>query len=589
MASTAAQACQPLVSVVIPVYNSERYVAATLESVIAQSHRNLEIIIVIDGSTDRSHEICQQFRDKRIRYVVQENRGLAAARNAGMHEAKGEYIGFIDSDDTWHVEKVARHLLHFASDPDLGVSFSYSALMDDQGRALGTYQKEGRDPSFFSDFYTRNVMGNGSNALIRREVFIGRKPGEMAFPAMEGFLTELKRAEDYELWSRIASLTRWKMACVKKPLVNYRINPGGLSSNIDLQRKYHFLAMARIAAYAPDQAEKWRCLAVAHAYWPQARTAASQYAPRIGTTAVKLAFWYDWRSINANHVMICLALLASLVFPEKTYYALQRRAGKVWGKFQVLQMKRDRGSGACASEGESPVPASAQVKKPSAYVRKKAMPNLFFLCHKHRFMYLGISKNASTSLKQHMWWEENEGRLEDQPGAIHRYWGWKPVRGRTIDREDSQQLALYPDYVKFAVYRDPVSRFLSAYHNRLLFPDFAHPFFAGKRLAGMGLDQFIRVTESVLKIENHLHIDEHLRPQAWCYEPVDVDFIVPIEQLDAFLLNQFGIVRRAKTNQTVLPRIPVTEQQRRKIAELYRVDYAIHPNWPPCPESASSE
>lgn len=589
MASTVHKPSQPLVSVVIPVYNTERYVASTLQSVIAQSYKNLEIIVVIDGSTDGSHEICLQFEDERIRYVVQENQGLAAARNAGIRVAKGEFVGFIDSDDAWQPEKVARHLQHFESDPDLGVSFSYSALMDDQGRALGTYQKEGSDPAFFRDFYVRNVMGNGSNALIRMEVFEGRTTDKVTFPALDGFLPELKRAEDYELWSRIAYLTRWKMACLPEPLVNYRINPGGLSANIALQRKYHFLAMAQVAAFAPDQAEKWRCRAVAHTYWHQARTAASQNAPRVGTNAVKLAFWYDWRSISANHVMICLAVVASLVFPENTYYRLQRQAGRLWGKFQVLQMKRGRGKKSRLSKDDPVLPAAALIKKPEAYIRKKAMPNLFFLCHKHRFMYLGISKNASTSLKHYMWREENGGKDESKPGAIHRYWGWKPFKDRAIDRENTKELLRYKDYLKFAVYRDPVSRFLSSYHNKVLYSKNDHPFFSGKRLSGMGLDQFIRVTESILKIDNHLYIDEHIRPQAWCYEPLDVDYIVPIEQLDAFLQKQFGIVRRPKANQTVLPRIQATEQQRQKIAELYQCDYAIKPNWPPCPESAVSQ
>lgn len=587
MAHTELKLRQALVSVVIPVYNTERYVASTLESVIAQSYKNLEIIIVIDGSTDRSHEICQQFKDGRIHYVVQENQGLAAARNAGICEAKGEIIGFVDSDDSWHPDKVDRHLAHFERDPDLGVSFSYSALMDEQGESLGTYQKEGNDPSSFSDFYIRNVMGNGSNALIRRTVFTGLGVGDKTFLPVGGFLPELKRAEDYELWSRIAYQTPWKMACIPEPLVNYRINPAGLSSNISLQRKYHFLAMAQIAGFAPDQAEKWRCRAVAHTYWHQARTAASQHSPRIGTNAVKLALWYEWRSINANHIMICFAVLAALLLPEKPYYALQRRAGRVWGRFQDLKIKWVGGHISGNSSDDEVLPASTLVKKPRAYIRKKAMPNLFFLCHKHRFMYLGISKNASTSLKYHMWREENDGQDVSEPGAIHQFWGWEPAEGRAIDRGDAEELARYKDYLKFTVYRDPVSRFLSAYHNKVLFTDFVHPFFVGKRLGGMGLEQFIRVTESILKIENHLHIDEHMRPQAWCYQASDVDYIVPIEQLDAFLKEKFGIVRRKKANQTVLPRIQATEEQRQKIAELYRCDYAIKPNWPPCPESAS--
>lgn len=571
---------KPLVSVIVPVYNTERYVAETVRSLLAQTYRELEIIIVIDGSTDGSLAICRRFDDPRIRIVEQENRGLAGARNTGIRKARGELVGFLDSDDAWQPDKIECHVAHFASEPALGVSFSYSALMDAGGRPLGTFQKDGRDPSTFADFFVRNVMGNGSNAVLRKAVLDGDDSDPESYPAVHGFREELRRAEDYELWSRIASTTRWKLACLPRPLVRYRINPGGLSAQLHLQRQYHFLAMARIASYAPDEAESLRCRAVAHAYWHQARTAATQHLARVGTKAVKLAVWYDWRTLNMNHVMICLAITAALVLPERPYYAVQRWAGRAWGLFQLLNMRVKRRPG--RRRAPQPVrPAATLVKRPEAYVREKAMPNLFFLCHRHRFMYLGVSKNASTSMKLLMWRAEQDAPGREAPGAIHAWWGFRPTRGRSIDRDDRPQIAEYPGYVKFAVYRDPVSRFLSAYHDRVLFTDFPHPFYVGKRLGGMGLDQFIRVAERALKIENPLCIDEHLRPQAWCYRPPDVDWIVPIEHLQAFLVASFGIRRERKANRTLLPRLPVTPEQERRIRQLYACDYAIEPNWAP--------
>lgn len=588
MASTAAQARHPLVSVVIPVYNSERYVASTLESVIAQSHQNLEIIIVIDGSTDRSHEICQQFRDERIRYVVQENQGLAAARNSGIREAKGEYIGFIDSDDTWQPEKVARHVGHFENDPELGLSYSYSALMDAEGVETGMYNVTGTSPTSFADCYVQNVIGNGSNALIRCEVFSGRDAHPDYAPQI-GFDPELRHAEDYELWSRIALLTKWKMDCVPEPLVNYRINPVGLSSNVRLQRCYHLLALAKIAGYAPDQAEHLREPAVAHMYWHQARIHAGRKSPKQGTRAVRLALQYSWRTLNFNHALIAGAVTASLVFPKKIFSRLYKYSGHVFGAMQKRIVVDPQRVSTSPRANTRTVQAPSLVKAPSFYIRKGAMPNLFFLSHRHKFMYLGVSKNASTSMKQLMWYEENENSGEDAPSRFHLYWGFSPVEGRSVDVTDNQSLAEYRNYLRFSVYRDPVSRFLSAYHNKVLYSPTEHPFYTGKRLEGMGLEQFIRVAESILKISNPLHIDEHLRPQAWCYEPSDVDFIVPIGQLDEFLKLQFGIELIRNQNQTVLPRIQATERQKQKIAELYQCDYAIKPNWPPCPESASSQ
>jgi len=228
-----------LVSIVIPLYNGERYIGATLTSILEQTYEDIEIVVVNDGSTDRSIDICRQFKDPRIRYLEQANSGLAATRNLGIRHSRGKYLGFIDADDLWFPKKVARHVERFEADPDLGLSYSYSSLINEAGEDLGTFQKEGTDPTTFIDCYIRNVIGNGSNAMIRREVFTGRSSDPEAFPPIHSFDPELHRAEDYELWSRITYCTRWKVACIPEALVKYRINLTGLSSNTRLQRHYH--------------------------------------------------------------------------------------------------------------------------------------------------------------------------------------------------------------------------------------------------------------------------------------------------------------------------------------------------------------
>ncbi len=100
---------EPLVSVIIPVYNIQKYVGACLESVTGQSYKNLEIIVVDDGSTDGSGEACDEFaqRDKRVRVMHQKNAGLSEARNAGIALARGEWVALIDGDDTVRMEFVA--------------------------------------------------------------------------------------------------------------------------------------------------------------------------------------------------------------------------------------------------------------------------------------------------------------------------------------------------------------------------------------------------------------------------------------------------------------------------------------------------
>src|ERR1700748_3370934 len=93
------QITRPLVSIIIPVYNAQKYLAETINSALAQTWPNKEIIIVDDGSTDNSFQIAKNFENDKVRVYYQENRGAGAARNKGLREAKGNYIQFLDADD----------------------------------------------------------------------------------------------------------------------------------------------------------------------------------------------------------------------------------------------------------------------------------------------------------------------------------------------------------------------------------------------------------------------------------------------------------------------------------------------------------
>src|SRR5688572_13312922 len=99
----------PLISCVVPVFNGERYLSETLESIFAQSYRPLEVIVADDGSTDRTPDTVAGYGD-RIRYLKQENAGASAARNLGLEAARGEFIAFLDADDLWHAEKLQRQM-----------------------------------------------------------------------------------------------------------------------------------------------------------------------------------------------------------------------------------------------------------------------------------------------------------------------------------------------------------------------------------------------------------------------------------------------------------------------------------------------
>ncbi len=91
----------PLISVIIPTYNRANFLGEAIESVLSQTYKNLEVIIIDDGSTDDTRQLIEKYTDKRIIYLYQEHGGTSAARNKGIQEAKGEYIAFLDSDDIW--------------------------------------------------------------------------------------------------------------------------------------------------------------------------------------------------------------------------------------------------------------------------------------------------------------------------------------------------------------------------------------------------------------------------------------------------------------------------------------------------------
>lgn len=111
---------EPTVSVIIPSYNSAFYLLETLDSVLLQSYQDFEIILVDDGSTDNTKEVIQPYL-KYINYVYQENKGPAPARNTGIRGARGKYIAFNDSDDSWLPQKLAIQIDYFQNHPEIGL------------------------------------------------------------------------------------------------------------------------------------------------------------------------------------------------------------------------------------------------------------------------------------------------------------------------------------------------------------------------------------------------------------------------------------------------------------------------------------
>jgi glycosyltransferase involved in cell wall biosynthesis len=119
----------PLVSVIIPVYNYDRYLGEAIGSVVSQTHQRLEPIVVDDGSSDQSGEVARSFADRGVRYCHQVHAGIGPARNKGVELAQGYFLAFLDADDCWHREKIDRQLRAFESDPTLEMVFGQAVQL----------------------------------------------------------------------------------------------------------------------------------------------------------------------------------------------------------------------------------------------------------------------------------------------------------------------------------------------------------------------------------------------------------------------------------------------------------------------------
>lgn len=276
------------VSVVIPVYGVESFIAAAIQSVLDQTMTNFELLIVDDASPDRSVEICQQFTDPRIRIIRQENRGLAGSRNTGIRHARGEFLAFLDGDDLWQPEKLEQHLQHLEANPQIGISFSRSAFIDEAGNALGTYLMPQLTDITVADLFRANPVGNGSAAVIRRQVFEDiRFDQERNGIREDAYFDEaFRRSEDVECWLRILITTDWKMEGLSEALTLYRVNSTGLSANLYKQMESWEQVLAKVRTYAPELVAVHEKPAIAYYAQILARSAIRLGA---GTIAVNLS------------------------------------------------------------------------------------------------------------------------------------------------------------------------------------------------------------------------------------------------------------------------------------------------------------
>ena len=239
---------EPLVTVVMPAYNAERFIRPALESALAQTYSNLEIIVVDDGSQDETASIVRSFaqRDSRVTLLQQSNAGVARARNLAIEEGHGDFIAPLDSDDIWYPTKIERQVqAALEGGPTVGLVYSWWEIIDDQGEVRVTSIMPSSEGWVFDTLLRRNFIGNASVPLIRRSCIahIGGYNAEMRELKGQG-------CEDWDISLRIAE--HYEFRVVREYLVGYRKVDSSMSTACRSMSKSHELMLEGVVQRRPD-------------------------------------------------------------------------------------------------------------------------------------------------------------------------------------------------------------------------------------------------------------------------------------------------------------------------------------------------
>lgn len=229
----------PIISVIIPVFNGEKTIKETIESVLDQTFTDWELLVINDGSQDATLQIISTFQDSRLKVFSYLNSGLCVTRNRGISLAKGEYISFIDADDLWTVDKLELQLKALEENPQVAVAYSWTNHIDESGQ----FFRPGPDLTFNGDVYVKlllsDFVGSGSNPLIRTQ----------AFAEVGGFDESLSSAADWDMWLRLAA--RYHFVAVPSFQILYRVSVSSMSFNVKKMEEESVQVIEKAIADAP--------------------------------------------------------------------------------------------------------------------------------------------------------------------------------------------------------------------------------------------------------------------------------------------------------------------------------------------------
>ena len=317
----------PKISVVIPIYNGEKTIQETLESLFQQTFQDFEAIAIDDGSQDRTLEILQSISDSRLTIYSYANSGPSASRNRGIFHATGEYIAFLDADDLWTPDKLEAQLKALQNHPKAALAYSWTDYIDE----AGNFVKNGKHITVSGNVYecilVNNFIENGSNPLVYRHVF----------SEMGKFDEQFFGVEDWDMWNRIAA--RYEFVAVPKVQILYRVMPSSTSTNVSQQEQQSLKAIEKAFSQAPEPIKYLKRKTVSNLYKYLMWKVIEGYPSWRNGRAATRCFW-NYLRLNPQFILqpklivsIALKITIIVILPPK--YAkniLDKWAGKTKNK-----------------------------------------------------------------------------------------------------------------------------------------------------------------------------------------------------------------------------------------------------------------
>jgi glycosyltransferase involved in cell wall biosynthesis len=328
----------PLVSVIIPAYNAEAFISKTIDSVVHQTYQNLEIIVVDDGSSDRTAELVldKAQKDQRIRLLQQNNAGVAAARNSGIKTSQGQFIAPLDADDIWlptHLEKQVDCFLQ--SSPSVGLVYSWSFDIDEQDQPTGALHASRIEGKVYPTLLCHNFLSHASSALIRRDCL--RRVGVYNCQFKD---QNAQGCEDWDFYLRIAD--QYEFRVVPEFLVGYRKLDRSMSRNLAAMARSQALMLQAVQQKHPEIPGSFYRLSASSFHIYLARQAQQQYNYQSTLFWVSRAFQVEPLTLfRADLYWLIIASYLKLVFkllPSLLKTAI--RSTRFWQKVTDQRQKQ---------------------------------------------------------------------------------------------------------------------------------------------------------------------------------------------------------------------------------------------------------